>query len=187
MVSGRAFEPGEVYYAVLFEHETGFERRDYAAECWEGPPEGYLCFWRTRVPQRVERRTLVDDDVLINLFLRLEEATTDFKVQFRFVLALLLMRKRLLRYEETVQLEDHESWIMRLVRDQSRHQVYNPRMQDHEIARVGDELTAVLRGDPLPDSAPEAGSEADTTAGDDGEAPPTAQAGSVPEAQQGDQ
>ena len=58
-----------------------------------------------------------------------------------------LVRKRLLKYEQTVHEEGVEFWHMRLTRDQSLQAIVNPRMTDDQIAVVSAELGAILHGD----------------------------------------
>ncbi len=149
-VSGRAFEAGEEFYSVIVEAQEGLERRDYSLAAWEGPPPGALCHFKTRLPAKEEaRRTFVDDEVLINFFQRLAGAEDALKQRFRFVLALILLRKRLLKYERTVREPKGEHWDMRLVRDKTLHRVFNPVMNDREIEQVSGELSAILHGAPI--------------------------------------
>ena len=68
-------------------------------------------------------------------------------MQFRFVLALILMRKRLLRYEQTLQEDGREYWQMRLLRDQTLHRVQNPQLTDEQVAGVSAQLGSILHGD----------------------------------------
>ena len=144
----RPLKPGEQFYAVLFETPDGFERRDYSAEAWQSPPENYFSYWKSRVPQKQEeKRLLVNNDVMVDLMLRLADREEEVKQHFRFVLSLILMRKRLLKYEQTVHEEGVEYWHMRLTRDQSMHAIVNPRMTDDQIAAVSAELGAILHGD----------------------------------------
>ncbi len=161
-VSGRAFDPGEEFYSVILETGEGLERRDYSLAAWEGPPPGALCHFKTRLPAREEsRRTFVDDEVLINFFLRLAGASEVLKQRFRFVLALILLRKRLLKYEGTAREPEGEHWDMRLVRDKSLHRVFNPVMNDEEIEQVSGELSAILHGAPIDDELLPAGDSPD--------------------------
>ncbi len=166
---------GQEYVGVLVEAEGGFEREDYCLTCWDEQPAEHFCFWKTRVPvkeEKKDRRLLVDDAVLINFFERLDKQTDPIKVRFRFVLALILMRKKLLRYEQTVKSEGTERWQMRLTSTNALHQVENPKMDDEQIAEVSRQLGVILRGetpdddtDP-PDGAPfaqdEVGGDAET-------------------------
>ena len=150
VATGRELAEGEEHYAVLFEDGEGFRREEYALEAWDGPPPGAFCFFKSRVPVREKKkRLLVDDDVLINFFTRLADEQQESRVHFRFVLALILMRKRILRYEETEIVEGNELWLMRLVRDKDGplHRVVNPQLNDAQIEQVSRELGAILHGD----------------------------------------
>lgn len=100
--TGRQMEPGEVYIATLVEDGDSFQRVDVSLEAWErgDRPEHLFSFWRTTQPEPEQKRKLfVDDEVLMNLLRRLEDADQFQRVAFRFVLALILMRKKLLRYD----------------------------------------------------------------------------------------
>ncbi|HUU85307.1 MAG TPA: hypothetical protein VM243_17545 [Phycisphaerae bacterium] len=150
-VTGRELREGEEYFAVLFEDGETFRRADCCLDAWSGPPEGAFCHFKTRVPVRepTRKRLLVDDEMLINLFCRLAEQTEPLRLQFRFVLALILMRKRLLRYEETIRDGEAEHWQMRLAKEQSVHRVLNPHLTDDQIEGVSRQLGAILHGDAL--------------------------------------
>lgn len=146
-VTGRALSEGEEFYTVLLETPQGFERRDYAIESWQGPPDGAVCHFRTRLPRREEpRKVFIDNEALINFFLRLGDSTEPGKLRFRFVLALILLRKRLLKYERTLREANGEYWEMRLLRDKSAHRIFNPALEDSEIEELTAQLGAVLAG-----------------------------------------
>ena len=148
VVSGVALEEGEDYYVVLFEEGETFRRADYSVAAWTGPPEGNFCYFKSKIPPRKEKkRLLVDDDLLINFFLRLADTTEAPRLRFRFVLGLILMRKRLLRYEQTIHEAGETHWRMRLTRDQSHHRVLNPQLTDDQIEGVSHQLGAILHGD----------------------------------------
>ena len=154
-VSGSELAEGEEYYAVLFEDGESFRREEYSLSAWQGPPEGAFCHFRTRVPVKTRRpKLLVDDDMLIHFFARLAGAEDRAKQRFRFVLALILMRKRLLKFEETVRGGDEEWWRMRLMRDaadgsvckEEPQLVLNPRLDEEQIESVSRELGVILHG-----------------------------------------
>lgn len=147
-VSGRKLEEGEEFYTVLIEDGDSFRRADCCVDSWEGPPEGSFCFFKTRIPVKEKRKKLlVDNDLLVNFFTRLADETELVRLQFRFVLALILMRKRVLRYNETQRENGEEIWDMTLISDQSTHRVVNPRLTDDQIEGVSAQLTAILHGD----------------------------------------
>ena len=89
------FAVGQEYFAALVAIEEGFERRDFSVEYWqENKPEVY-CFWKTKmVDPEHKKKLFIDDEMLMSFFERLGEETDTEKVNFRFVLTLVLMRKR---------------------------------------------------------------------------------------------
>lgn len=147
-VTNRELNEGEEFYAVLFEDGDSFRRVDYSLEGWSGPPEASYCHFKTRVPIREKKkRLLVDDEVLMNFFLRLESEEDPARVRFRFVLALILMRKRLLRYENSEMVDDQEIWTMTTPKDHMTHKLVNPRLTDDQIEDVSEQITGILHGD----------------------------------------
>jgi len=80
------------------DEESETVRRDYGAEAWQGAPEGSLGWWRSRVPVKDGKPKLAPTDVMLNLFTALADKPSD--AQFRYLLGLLLIRRRVLRREE---------------------------------------------------------------------------------------
>ena len=161
-VCGKAFAEGEEFFSYIVEKPDGFERRDVAQECWKGPPAEAVCFFKTKLTRKEKpRRTFVDDEVLINFFLRLADSEEPFKLRFRFVLSLILLRKRLLKYDRTIREDGREFWEMRLMRDKTLHKVFNPALSDAEIEELTAELGSILQGQvaegaaEVPDAGPE--------------------------------
>ena len=147
-VTGRRLEEGEEFYSALFEDGESFRRSDYSVDSWKGPPEGSYCHFKSRVPIKLKRKKLlVDNEILVNFFLRLGDETEPTRLQFRFVLALILMRKRLLRYEGSTIESGADVWRMLLTTDRSTHGVVNPRLTDEQIEGVSSQLSAILHGD----------------------------------------
>lgn len=146
--TGRKLEPGEGYYAALIDKQDCFERRDYCREYWQEHEPAVYSFWKTRIPVAAQKKKLfVDDEVLINFFERLAGENEPLKVNFRFVLALVLMRKRLLKYEDTRRVNSQEIWSMRFVKQQKIHDVVNPQLGEEQIEEVSRQLSGILRGE----------------------------------------
>ena len=143
--TGRELRVGEKFFAVLLDEAGEFVRRDYAAEAWQGPPEGAFSFWCGRVPAVEEsRRPQIDDDLLMECFQRLEGQTEPERLNFRYVVALLLMRRKRFKFEEARPEGDGELLTLRCVRTRARYQVFNPRLTDEEMAAVQEEVFKVL-------------------------------------------
>lgn len=104
----RAFKPGEVYWTVVSEHDDELQRIDIAAEAWTVPPEDCLAYWKNRMPLGQHRKLqLAPDAVLVDLLLQLADDPAQQAI--RFLLALLLIRRKIAR-----QVEDEKPGVMQL-------------------------------------------------------------------------
>ena len=145
VVSGRELKPGERYFSVLLDEGGKFVRKDYAAEAWQGPPADAFSFWAGRVPAAdSRRRPPIDDDMLLECFQRLEGRTESAGENFRFVLALLLMRRKRFKLEEARNEDGREVLCFRCGRTGARHEVANPRLTDEEMTAVQEDVFQAL-------------------------------------------
>jgi hypothetical protein len=146
--TGEPIAPGDRYYSVLVEGADGFERRDYAASAWPGPPPGAVAHWLGRVPaQEPKRRLTINDEVLADCLARLEGATEPAKVNFRYVVALLLMRRKRLRFEDLAREPGGDVMVLRDAKGGTTYRVTDPRLGEAELAAVQDEVFRVLGWD----------------------------------------
>ncbi len=120
--TGRALVPGEPIVATLCDATTDdpagheFARRDFALEAWNSGqrPQGMVCFWRTTAPEPDQRRRLlVDDETLLELFDRLDGDDRANRKAYRWLLCLILLRKKLLRHVRVEREGDQERWMVR--------------------------------------------------------------------------
>jgi hypothetical protein len=146
MVCGRVIEAGEKYFAAIRETPLGIERNDIAPECWEGfDKAGILAFWQTVMPKAGEKKKVfVDDEVLCSLFERLADATEPAKVSFRFVLGLILMRKRLVIYDATRHDEGRDVWVVRMKGKPEQLDLVDPKLDEQQMAEVSGQLGQIL-------------------------------------------
>jgi hypothetical protein len=143
--SGRELRPGECYYSVLLDQGGKFLRQDYSAEGWQGPPPGAFSFWQGRISAgSTPRRPPIDDDLLMDCFQRLAGQGEPGRVHFRYVLALLLMRRRRFRFEEARQEGGRETLHLRCTRTGAKCQVVNPCLTDEEMEAVQEDVFQAL-------------------------------------------
>jgi hypothetical protein len=144
-VTGRTLEPGELCYSALVPDGPRLVRRDYSREAWQGPPADAVGYWQGKVPDReADRRPVIDDDVLMECFTRLEGQPEARQVSFRYVVGLLLMRRKRLKFDD-VRIEDgHEVLRLRCSQTRQVHEVINPALGDDEIQTAQDEVFKVL-------------------------------------------
>jgi hypothetical protein len=145
-VTGSTIEPGEAFMAALRETPTGFERVDVSTDAWKDfDRKDLLGFWRTTMPKgEVKKKLFVDDEVLCNLFERLAETTEPNKLSFRFVLGLILMRKRLIVYESSRIDDTRDLWTVRFKGKEERMDLLNPKLDEQQVADVSKQLGEIL-------------------------------------------
>lgn len=180
----RELEPGESYFATLIEltdeqieamkrqaeadgkkskpeASLGLKRLDVCGEKWaEGArPDQLFSYWKTTVAEPNQKKKMfVDDAVLMNLLKRLEDTDDPERLAFRYVLALILMRKKLVRYDG-VQTEGEQSFWKLTPKlditkgplgkwdDKTQLLVLDPKLDESRIEEVTGQLGEILEGD----------------------------------------
>jgi hypothetical protein len=146
--SGKKIESGEDYYGALVETEQGLQRRDFSNEYWEREKPPVYCFWKTKLAAPNEKKQLfVSDDMLMAFFERLAPETDPEKVSFRFVLALVLMRKRRLKYDATKMDGGREIWCLRIPGDRDLVEVVNPHLAEEQVETLTSQIGQILQAE----------------------------------------
>ena len=145
-VTGKDIVPGEKFMAIVRETADGLERVDVSLDAWpQFDRANLLGFWQTTMPRPEEKKKFfVDDEVLCNLFERLADASEPAKVNFRFMLALVLMRKRLVVYEDTRHDQGRDVWVVRRKGRDERLDLIDPKLNEKEMAEVSQQLGQIL-------------------------------------------
>jgi len=163
----KTLEPGEEIYALVRAGAEELEREDYHLNCWEllhnessdsitqealienmQDDPNVLGVWRTHIPHPEEKKKLfIDNALLVNFFERLEGHTESSKLKFRYVLTLILMRKRLLNYEGMTTADGVDLWKMRLRGTDRYYQVVDPKLDEEQISEVSSSLGEIMEGD----------------------------------------
>jgi hypothetical protein len=146
--SGARIQPGEEYFGALVETEEGLQRRDFCADYWNSRKPAVFCHWKSRLPHPDQKKhVFVDDGMLMAFFERLAGETEQEKVEFRFVLALILMRKRLLKYDSTKTDDGTETWCLRVTGSKEIAEVTNPHLDEQQIERLSSQIGQILQTD----------------------------------------
>jgi hypothetical protein len=131
--TGREFVPGDEFFSALIPQGAEVVRQDFSPDAWQGPPERAIGWWKSKVPTpQSERARWAPSDVRLHYFDEL--AAQPEKQDVRYLLALLLVRSRVLRHEET-QTDDQGRQVLVL---------YCPRRETtyHVVETVPDETRA---------------------------------------------
>jgi hypothetical protein len=142
--TGREIKPGESFYSALVSKGAQVERQDFAAESWTGPPEGALGWWRSQVPvPSAQKMQLAPNDVMLELLEQWEADPT--RHDSRYVLSLLLVRRRVLRLEDT-ETDESGNEISELYcpKRDCTYRVSAVMPSDERVAEIQDELSKLL-------------------------------------------
>lgn len=146
--SGRKIEYGEEYFGALVETGEELQRQDFCADYWEKEKPSVFCYWKSKLPDPGQKKQIfVDDQMLMAFFERLENETEQEKVNFRFVLALVLMRKRRLKYDATKVEDGKEIWRLKIVGDKQAVEVINPHLDEEQIGQLSSQIGGILQTD----------------------------------------
>ena len=146
--SGKKIKYGEEYFGALVETQQGLQRRDFCVDYWEKEKPNVFCYWKTKLPHPDQKKQIfVDDQMLMAFFERLAGETDQQKINFRFVLALVLMRRRRLKYDSSRTETGKEIWCLRIVGDKQTVDVVNPHLDEEQIKQLSSQIGEILKTD----------------------------------------
>ena len=145
----RELAGGEEFVAALTDGGEQFSREDYCPACWDqrcqAAPQAF-CIWRGRMPEPEKpRRQLVGNEMLLDLFEKLDGQQEPSKLNLRFVLALMLMRKKLLVYDRSdTDQAGNETWTMHYKGQDAPIEIAKPQLDEEKIAQLAEQLGALF-------------------------------------------
>jgi hypothetical protein len=152
-LSGRSLEPGDQFFTVLVDTGGNLERRDYCAEAWSGPPADAFSFWSGRIAQpEVKRLPPINTELLLECFQRLAGQDDPERIRFRYIVALLLVRRKKMRLidgegsrgQRAAVNDDQSVMTLRNPQDGQVYHVIDPRLSADEMTAVQDEVYRLL-------------------------------------------
>jgi hypothetical protein len=175
----RAFEEGERYVSTLAVSEEEIAREDTCTTCWAErttSADDELFFWYTRHEADKKRAFQLDLASLEALFEKLGGREETGARELRFVLCLLLMRKRLLKLEKVVRGADGEAMLVRKPRRKDTVKVFVFDFTPERLTELKGELREVFEGADV-DGASETPADSGESGEDSEEDPETELAG----------
>ncbi len=144
----KPLEVGDTFYSVLIDENGDIKRRDYSVAGWSQLENrnDFLGVWTGKIaPVNDKRLKLAPNDILLELFDELADQPD--KMDIRYILALLLIRRHIFRYEREEKVENEA--------DSAILQVYSPRkemvysvpvvpLDDQRIEEVQEYLASLL-------------------------------------------
>ncbi len=142
--TGRQLQPGETFYSVLVPEGRQIRRLDYSAEAWQGPPPKAIAWWKSQVPGKSTSRIhWAPDEVLLDYFEQLETEPSEWDK--RYILALLLLRRRIVRLEDSLRNDQgQEILLLACPRRQMEYRVLVVPPSSDRTLQIQEELMALL-------------------------------------------
>jgi len=149
--TGRDFAEGEYFHTLLFRERAGFRREDLSEEAWKerqadstAPPP--YSFWRAKfeppapgVPEALAKETAED---LLRCYMSGQD---EGHANARYILALMLERKRLLKQIEAKEDIHGRTLVYEHVKTGEVFIVPDPGLRLDQIEAVQNEVAALLR------------------------------------------
>jgi len=162
---------GATFIAALVDVPlAGLQRQDFSVAAWEAgarpaAPAQLFGFWRSIYqPHAKPKQQLLDDDTLLEVFESTSQTTDPRQVRFRYLLTLLLTRRRLLRVVATKSRDGMK--ILHVLRRGEPHltpmEVVDPGLDDLSIADAMESLAPLLDPDAAAQPTPSADSSQST-------------------------
>lgn len=142
------FDDGTRFVSLLgIDEEEDLLREDLCLHCWEGAdPEGLVFFWLTRYRENRTKSLQLDLESLERLFLELEGREQEKLRELRYLISLLLMRKRKLKLVRVARGGGKERLILRRPRRSEELEVFVYDFTAEKLEEMRVRLQEVLEG-----------------------------------------
>jgi len=155
--TGKPFQEGEIFYTALFREEDEFRRADLCEDAWNArssDPAAPVAFssWRSKfeAPAPPPPEPLPRDDAE-GMLRRLLESNDPAHVNTRYLLAVMLERKRILRPQPSV---EKGFLVYEHARTGETFLIIDPALSLADLVAVQEEVSALLSGLSAPPPAP---------------------------------
>ena len=147
----KPFLSREAYHTLLSMDASGYHRRDLCGACYAtAPREGVLSYWQGEYklpppppPEPIQKETAE------TLLRKLVESTDPAHAAARYILAVMLERKRILKHRDTVHEENGtELLVYEHARSGESFTIPDPHLRLDELAQVQQEVSTLLNPQP---------------------------------------
>ena len=143
-MSQRPFREGESFYTAIFREGDGFRREDVTEEAWASRPVGDtpVAFWRAKfeLPPPPPPEPLAKQDAE-SILRKLIEENSDTTKNARYILALMLERKRILKPMDST---DPDVLVYERTQTGETFLIPNPRLSLAQVPEVQREVSGLL-------------------------------------------
>lgn len=146
-VNGRELTEGEAYFSALQDEGKTFARYDFSPEAWSEADKSYFfSFWRSRVPMAGEKKKklVIDIEAFYMFFSQLAAEEETHKQVFRYLVALILTRKRVLRLLEVEKAPEGDTLLLFDNRAKQEIRVFCPEASREELHEAQEQLNQIF-------------------------------------------
>ena len=148
-------EIGDEFYSLLIKSSDEYHRRNVSIKAKDkidfSDPEVFS-WWKSRVPDANKPKSqTLDFQGVFSFFLRLmdlEEPDTK-DLQLSYLLSLLLMRKRMLKFVRSFKKNNQEFWIMGQPGSDNEYEVFKPDLNDFQLQDLTEQISAIFNMESL--------------------------------------
>lgn len=148
----KAFEDKEDYHTALSLTSEGYQRRDLCQACWGATERSTaISYWQGTFqmppPPKPEALKREDAESLLRKFI---DSKDPGHANVRYILAIMLERKRTLRHRDTTEQDGQKILIYEHARTGETFLVPDPRLRLDQLEAVQTEVSALLAPPPAP-------------------------------------
>lgn len=146
----RSFKEEEEYFSALYDKDDVFIRSDFCIVCWgQDKDKGAFSYWKTKVQKKIDNvQRYANTDVFYALFSKTENESNPSSINFRYVLSLYLMRKKILKLKTVDKSNGNETLIYQNLKEAKEEKVLKPQLGKEEIMTVTEEIGKLVNCTP---------------------------------------
>jgi len=143
-VCGREFEDAEEVVSCVYSNDDALERADMCMDCWNaGKAPPHMSSWRRKVEKK-EPPKRFDRKAALELFRVLSDSQEAKDADTAFILAVLLMRKRVFELERTGLENGVKIMVLRLKGAVEEFKVESRDLDEQRLNEVKDNLESIF-------------------------------------------
>lgn len=141
----KTFQSEEPLVSVLFRENGEYKRRDYSLEAWNESekPENIIGIWKTESSLCNEKKNkYAPNDILLKLFDDLTDQPD--KADIRYILTLLMIRRRIFRFEQPKKESVADQIVVYDIRRETSYSIPVVQPDDEQKETIQEYLNSLL-------------------------------------------
>ena len=145
------FQKGEICYLALKEQDGNWEKWSFCTPCWRESKEEmrrqFFCFWKKCMDSSTTSTTALSPAEMYSLFCSLMEKGDLQSRKFAYLLSLVLVQKRFLRWQGVVRKEGKEILQLYCRQEDQLWEIAIPQIEADEEKEIQRQLAKIWEGE----------------------------------------